>query len=237
MNKLLNLPILASLCALGLTACVKNGVKDISVAKDVAPAEESKIKPPTTLGTCNAEGYYFYESGTEQPAHSFGIQIYSTGWSSAVVGIKEYNSSAPFTNYTLSTPTNSIVTLVSGIDNLKTYDVQLTLTCSDGTVSVSAIRHDQLKGYDVGASLSNNVTVTTATSPSRTVTIRNNFNFTLYVGLYNLNTGVVLYSAQALGSGAQTSFSSLPSGTYGVLLNKFDPFSGTAAYTRVVSLP
>ncbi|SEM33055.1 hypothetical protein SAMN04488505_10474 [Chitinophaga rupis] len=237
MNKLLNLPILASLCVLSLTACVKNGVNDISISKDVTPAEESKIKPPTTLGTCNAEGYYFYESGVEDPPHSFGIQIYSTGWSSAVVGIKEYNSSAPFTNYTLSTPTSNIVTLVSGIDNLKTYDVQLTLTCSDGTVSVSGIRHDQLKGYDVGTSLSNNVTVTSATSPSRTITIRNNFNFTIYVGLYSFTTGAVLYGAQALGSGAQTSFSSLAPGKYGVLLNKFDPFSGTAAYTRVVSLP
>jgi len=237
MNKTLNLPILTSLFVLSLTACVKNGVKDISVSKDVIPAEESKIKPPTTLGTCDAEGYYFYESGAEDPPHSFGIQIYSTGWSSAVVGVKEYNSSGPLTNYTLSTPTSNIVTLVSGIDNLKTYDVQLTLTCSDGSVSVSGIRHDQLKGYDVGTSLSNNVTVTSATSPNRTITIRNNFNFTIYVGLYSFTTGAVLYSAQALGSTGQTSFSSLPAGRYGVLLNKFDPFSGTSAFTRTINLP
>jgi len=51
MNKLLNLPILAFLCILGLTACVKNGVKDLGVSKEVSPAEESRIKPPTALGT------------------------------------------------------------------------------------------------------------------------------------------------------------------------------------------
>ncbi|MCF6404922.1 hypothetical protein L3C95_18625 [Chitinophaga filiformis] len=235
MKTLIKLFVVSGLSACLFTSCIKNAVKDISIKNETT--DKSTISPPTILGTCDAENFYFFENGVEDPPFSFGVQINSTGWSSAIVGVKEYNSTGPFTNYPITTPTNNIVTIATGIDNLKTYDIQLTLTCSDGTISTSAIRHDQIKGYDVGTSPTNNVTVTTSSSPG-SITVRNNFNFPIYVGLSQVinSMTVVISGPQQLAAGAQLSYPSLAASRYGVMLNKFETFPGQSAFTRFVTI-
>jgi len=232
MKRSLNLFILSGLSLCLATSCVKNSVKDMRIKDDAAKAT---IPPVHPFGTCDAEAFYFYEDGpTENPPSAFGVQITGTGWSSAVVGYKEYNSTAAYTTYTISAPTTSIVTIATGIDYLKTYDVQLTLTCSDGSVSTSAIRHDVIKAYDCGPAASNNVTITTSTSP-RSITVKNNFAFPLYIGLSSVTTSgsTLINGPVAVASGGTYTFSISAAGRYGLLLNKFTTFSGVGAYTRL----
>ncbi|WP_143306293.1 hypothetical protein [Chitinophaga vietnamensis] len=236
MKKLFAILILGIIPVFFLTACIRNDAENLKL-KDPSTDKKNVAKDVAILGTCDAESFGVYEGGpTDRPANSLGIQINSTGWSSAVVGYKEYNSTAPFTNYTIAAPTSSIITFASGIDALKTWDVQLTLTCSDGSVSTSSLHHDVMKGYDVGPSASNNVTLTQTSSPSGTITIKNNFSFPIYSGLTSYPSNTILYPAQMIAPGAQLSYSSLAAGRYGVLLNKFTTFPGAQAFTRVLTL-
>ena len=229
----LNLTILFALSVCLLMACSKNPVKDVPLNNDAEKASLGGVHP---LGTCDAENFYFYEDGpTENPPNAFGLQINSTGWSSAVLSVREYNTTGAFTYYNVSTPTTSIVTLATGIDYLKTYDIQLTLTCADGSVSTSSIKHDGIKGYDCGIYATNNVTITTSTSP-RSIIVKNNFVFPIYIGLSSVTTTSTLISgAQPLAPGATYTYSIPAAGKYGLLLNKFAAFPGLSAYTRVYS--
>jgi hypothetical protein len=230
MKTLIKSLILSSLL---FTSCSKTAVKEDLSGKKDTPLKNAVNPGP--LAICDPESFYFFEDGpTENPPNSFGVQINSANWASAIVSVTEYGTTNTNT-YSLTGPSNAITTIASGINALKTYNVQLQLTCSDGTVTTSAIRHDQIKSYDVGPDASYNTTFVYTSSP-RKITITNHFPFTLYVGVYNATNNTSLVGATAVAPGASFNYSPSAAGRYGVLFNKFDPFTGFAAYTRLITL-